>query len=89
MSQLPTDKVSLGSRVVVEDERSGARETYFMVFGDAEEFDERQVTMASPIGRALLNKGVGEEVILKLPSLVRRLRIVDLQTIHQTERVAV
>ena len=88
MSQLPTDKVSLGSRVVVEDERSGARETYFMVFGDAEEFDERQVTMASPIGRALLNKGVGEEVILKLPSLVRRLRIVDLQTIHQTERVA-
>ena len=88
MSQLPTDKVSLGSRVVVEDERSGSRETYFMVFGDAEEFDERQVTMASPIGRALLNKGVGEEVILKLPSLVRRLRIVDLQTIHQTERVA-
>ena len=88
MSQLPADKVSLGSRVVVEDTRSGGRETYFMVFGDAEEFDESQVTMGSPIGRALLNKGVGEDVILKLPTLTRRLRIVELQTIHQSEGVA-
>ena len=84
MSQLPVDKVGLGSRVVVEDQRSGARETYNMVFGDAEEFDESQVTMASPIGRALIGKGVGEDVILKLPTLTRRLRIVELQTIHQT-----
>ena len=87
MSQLPADKVSLGSRVVVEDQRSGGRETYFMVFGDAEEFDESQVTMGSPIGRALLNKGVGEDVILKLPTLTRRLRIVELQTIHQSQNV--
>lgn len=87
MSQLPTDKVSLGSRVVVEDQRGG-RETYFMVFGDAEEFDESQVTLGSPIGRALLNKGVGEDVVLKLPTLTRRLRIVELQTIHQSEGVA-
>ena len=87
MSQLPADKVSLGSRVVVEDQRGG-RETYFMVFGDAEEFDESQVTMGSPIGRALLNKGVGEDVVLKLPTLTRRLRIVELQTIHQSEGVA-
>ena len=88
MSQLPTDKVSLGSRVVVEDQRGGGRETYFMVFGDAEEFDESQVTMGSPIGRALLNKGVGEDVILKLPTLTRRLRIVELQTVHESEGAA-
>ncbi|HEU4628852.1 MAG TPA: GreA/GreB family elongation factor [Gemmatimonadaceae bacterium] len=84
VSQIPADKVGLGSRVVVEDERSGQRETYNLVFGDAEEFEEGQVTMSSPIGRALVNKGVGEEVILKLPALTRRLRIVELQTIHET-----
>jgi transcription elongation factor GreA len=84
MSQIPTDRVGLGSRVVVKDERSGQRETYNMVFGDAEEFEEGQVTMSSPIGRALVNKSVGEEVILKLPAMTRRLTIVELQTIHET-----
>ena len=83
MTQIPADKVGLGSRVVVEDQRSGQRETYNMVFGDAEEFDESQVTMSSPIGRALIGKGVGDDVVLKLPALTRRLRIVELQTIHE------
>ncbi len=81
MSQIPTDSVGLGSRVVVED-RDGGRETYNLVFGDAEEFEEGQVTMSSLIGRALIGKQVGDEVILKLPTLVRRLRVVDLTTVH-------
>src|SRR5918998_2429801 len=33
-SQIPTDKVGLGSRVVVEDEKTGTRETYKLVFGE-------------------------------------------------------
>ena len=83
LSQIPADSVGLGSRVVVEDARSGLRETYNLVFGDAEEFEEGQVTMASPIGRALIGKAVGDEAILKLPTLTRRLKIVELQTIHE------
>jgi transcription elongation factor GreA len=82
-SQIPEDKVGLGSAVVVEDEKTGKRETYNMVFGDAAEFDEGQVSMGSPIGRALLGKAVGDLVILKLPAMTRRLKIVELQTIHQ------
>lgn len=81
MSQIPTDSVGLGSRVIVED-RDGVKETYNLVFGDAEEFEEGQVTMSSPIGRALIGKQVGDEVILKLPTLVRRLRVVELTTVH-------
>jgi transcription elongation factor GreA len=87
MSQIPENQVGLGSTVVVEDERSGQRETYRLIFGDAEEFDESQVTMASPIGRALIGKAVGEEAILKLPTVTRRLRIVELQTIHDADQV--
>ena len=82
-SQIPTDKVGLGSVVVVEDERSGARETYNLVFGDAAEFEEGHVSMGSPIGRALVGKGIGDLVVLKLPTVTRRLKIVELQTIHQ------
>jgi transcription elongation factor GreA len=82
-SQIPEDKVGLGSVVVVEDERTGARETYSLVFGDAVEFEEGHVSMGSPIGRALVGKGVGDLVVLKLPAATRRLKIVELQTIHQ------
>jgi len=82
ISQIAIDKVGLGSRVVVEDELSKARESYELVFGDAGELQEGHVTMASPIGRALQGKGVGEQAILKLPTRVRRLLILELVTIH-------
>jgi transcription elongation factor GreA len=82
MSQIPPDKVGLGSRVVVQDEKTREREVYHLVFGDALEFEEGHVTMASPIGRALLGKTVGDEIVLRLPNVTRRLKLIELQTIH-------
>lgn len=82
MAQIPSDKVGLGSRVVVEDEGTGEREVYHLVFGDAVEFEDGHVTMASPIGRALLGKAVGEVAQLKLPTTLRKLKVVELRTIH-------
>jgi transcription elongation factor GreA len=84
IAQIPADRVGLGSRVVCEDTQTGQTEIYHMVFGDSVEFEEGHVTMASPIGRALLGKAVSEDVILKLPTKTRRLRIVELRTIHET-----
>jgi transcription elongation factor GreA len=82
ITQIPTDKVGLGSRVIVEDEATKTRETYNLVFGDSVDFEDGHVSMASPIGRALVGKGVGEVAMLKLPTSLRRLKIVDLATIH-------
>jgi len=84
-SQIPNDRVGLGSKVVVQDEKTGSRETYYLVFGDALEFEEGHVTMASPIGRALLGKAVGEVAYLKLPTMVRQLKVVELRTIHDDD----
>jgi len=83
MAQIPVDRVGLGSRVIVEDLKSGERETYRLVFGDSDEFDEGHVSMSSPIGRALVGRSVGEETVLKLPAKSRKLRIVELATIHE------
>lgn len=81
-SQIPSDRVGLGSRVVVEDKQSKERETYHLVFGDGVDFEDGHVTMSSPIGRALLNKSVGEAVTLRLPAITRQLVLVELYTIH-------
>jgi transcription elongation factor GreA len=82
ISQIPQDKAGLGSEVVVEDEATGDKEIYSLVFGDSVEFQEGHVSMSSPIGLALVGRGVGDSTILRLPASMRRLKIVGLKTIH-------
>jgi transcription elongation factor GreA len=82
-ARIPPDKVGLGSKVVVEDVETKERETYHFVFGDSLEFEDGHVTMASPIGRAMLGKRKGEKVFLQLPTRTRTLRVVELVTIHE------
>jgi transcription elongation factor GreA len=86
VSQIPADRVGLGSAVTVRDDATGANETYQLVFGDALEFEEGHVTMSSPVGKALVGKGVGETVFLKLPTSTRKLTILALKTIHDAVR---
>ena len=85
LTQIPTDKAGLGSTVVVIDIQVKVTETYHLVIGDSDEFDEAHVTMSSPIGRSLAGKGVGDEILLQLPAKTRRLRIVELVTIHDAK----
>ena len=83
VSQIPADKVGLGSQVVVQDETTGERESYSLVFGDSVEFEEGHVSMSSPIGLSLVGKAVGETTILRFPAKTRKLKIVELKTIHE------
>jgi transcription elongation factor GreA len=83
LAQIPADKVGLGSRVTVEDVKTGIIEIYDLVFGDSVDFEDGHVTMSSPIGRALVNRGVGDVALLMLPATTRQLRIVEILTIHQ------
>lgn len=85
MSQIPEDRVGLGSKVTVECQDTQVTEKYTLVFGDSDNFDEGHVTMSSPIGRALINKAVGEVAFLRLPARTRKLKIVQVITIHQVE----
>lgn len=82
VKQIPPDKVGLGSEVMVQDVETGMKEKYSLVFGDSVEFEDGHVSMSSPIGLALVGRGVGETTILKLPATIRRLKIVALKTIH-------
>ena len=82
MSQIPNDRVGLGSTVIVECQETRSVETYNLVFGDSDQFDEGHVTMSSPIGKSLVGKTIGEIAFLRLPARTRRLKILELVTIH-------
>ena len=84
-SHSPTDRVGLGSKVTVEDLKSGEMETYVLVLGEMADFDLGHVSVASPLGRALKDGRLGDEVDLRLPNGMRRLRIKELVTAHQPQ----
>ena len=82
-TEAPMDRVGLGSKVKVEDMGSGEQETYTVVFAEMMDIDAGHISLASPLGRALTDKKPGEEVSLRLPTMTRKLRVLEVITIHQ------
>jgi transcription elongation factor GreA len=82
-TKISRDRVGFGSRVKLRDEQSNAEITYSLVFGDYIDLDSDQISMASPIGSALLGKQLNDEVIVRLPRGDRKYRIVELTTLPQ------
>lgn len=80
---LPTDRAGFGSRVRLREVDSSDEVEYMIVFGDYIDLEESQISMASPIGRALLGRALGEEVTVDLPRGSRTFRIVELVTLHE------
>ena len=83
LEEIPADRVGFGSRVTISDLRNGDEETYTLVFGDYIDVETGQVSLASPLGKSLLGRTVGDEVALQLPRGVRNLRIERLVTLHE------
>lgn len=77
------DQVGFGSRVKLIEPATNDQVEYMIVFGDFIDLDSNQISMASPIGRALLGKKLGEEVTVRLPRGDRTFRIIELVTLPQ------
>jgi transcription elongation factor GreA len=83
VQSIPHGVVAYGSRVVVEDLDDGQSVTYEIVFPEEVEAAIGRISLSSPIGQALLNKEVGDEVEVRTPSGKRAYQIVELQTLHE------
>ena len=86
VSSIPHDVVAYGSRVTVEDGDSGESTVYTIVFPEEVDAAKGQISLSSPIGRALLNKVVGDEVEVSTPSGKRSYEIVELVTVVVLDR---
>ncbi len=85
VSSIPHDVVAYGSRVTVEEGDSGESTVYTIVFPEEVDAAKGQISLSSPIGRALLNKVVGDEVEVQTPSGKRNYEIVELVTLHELQ----
>ena len=84
IASIPPGVVAYGSRVTVEDD-TGESTTYDIVFPEEADAGKRQISLSSPLGRALLNKGVGDEVEVQAPTGKRSYQIIELVTFHERQ----
>ncbi len=84
-SNTSPDKVGLGSTVTVKDTKTGEKETYMLVLAEMADVEEGHITLASPLGKALRDRKVGEEVELVLPAMRRKLKITNLEAAAAVE----
>lgn len=82
MSNIPKDKVGLGSTVKVYDNDKGEQIEYKLVTSEESDVAAGRISTTSPIGRALLNKKVGDTTIVVTPTGKRELEVLSLSTIH-------
>jgi transcription elongation factor GreA len=82
MNNIPKDRVGLGSRVKVYDNTKEEEVEYKLVTSEESDVAAGKISTTSPIGRALLNKKVGDEAIVVTPNGKRELEILSLSTIH-------
>jgi transcription elongation factor GreA len=73
----------LGSTVVVLDVDKDEQIRYKLVTSEDVDVAKGMISTASPIGRGLVGKRVGDTVRIQVPGGAREMEIVELITIHQ------
>ncbi len=69
------DKGVFGAFVTIADVDSGEETTYQLVGPFESDINANRISVTSPIGRALIGKGIGEEVTVKAPGGIRKFEI--------------
>jgi transcription elongation factor GreA len=82
LDRIPRGKVGFGSTVHLK-ENNGQSIVYQLVMPEDANVEHGLISTASPIGRALLNKEEGDDVVVRAPNGDRHFEIVKLVTIHE------
>ena len=83
VSQIPTDRVGIGSSVKLLDLDSDEEVTYELVLPEIADLSQGLISVASPIGRGLVDRRPGDEVTIAIPSGRRRFEVLELRTVHE------
>jgi transcription elongation factor GreA len=82
LTNIPKDRAGYGSRIVVLDMQRSVEVEYKLVSTDEADVEKGLISTTSPIGRALLNRKVGDEVQVATPAGKKEFEVVRLVTIH-------
>ena len=77
-TNLPNDRVGFGSVVSLENLDNGDEVTYQIVGPDESDIPSGKISIASPLGKALISKEVDDEVTVQTPGGIKRYAILKI-----------
>ena len=83
LDKIPHDRAGFGSKLTIRE--NGKQLVFELVMPEDASPEKGLVSVASPIGRALVGKEAGDEVVVVTPAGERELEIISLVTIHAEE----
>ena len=86
--EVPSDVVTMNSRVRVKDLNSGRVTTYQIVFPGEADIAKNRISVLAPIGTGLLGYSAGTTVEWQVPSGMRRFRILGVEYQPEAARAA-
>ncbi|NWF94331.1 MAG: transcription elongation factor GreA [Syntrophaceae bacterium] len=77
-TNLSSDRVGFGSTVTLENHDNGGEVTYQIVGPNESDIRSGRISIASPLGKALIGKEVDDEVTVQTPGGVKRYTILKI-----------
>jgi transcription elongation factor GreA len=77
-SRISQNKIAFGAKVRVADLDSDEKRTFWLVGPDEADVKSGKISISSPVGRALLNKEVGDVVNIKVPARTLEYEILEI-----------
>lgn len=74
----PPDAVRFGVTVVLSDDDTGEKVQYTIIGEDESDVAAGRISVTSPVARALLGKGVGDAVTVRVPKGSRSFEVLDI-----------
>jgi transcription elongation factor GreA len=73
---IPKDKAFIGATVTLFDVDTEQEERYTLVSHEEANYEQGKISIQSPIGKALLGRGLNEEVTINVPAGVLKYKII-------------
>lgn len=83
LNNLPRDRAGYGSRVWLLDLQKSVEVEYKLVTSEEADASKGLISTTSPIGKAVLGRGVGDEIKVHTPAGAKQFELVRLKTIHE------
>lgn len=80
IASIPKDRAGLGSEVAVENAETGELVRYTLVIPEIADGKRNFVSIASPVGKALLNRRPGDTVTVQVPKGMLELEVTGIVT---------
>lgn len=78
IEDIDTNHANLGTTIVIEDLDDGKKFTYTLVGTEESDPKLNKISVSSPVGKAVTGKAVGDEISVRVPKGIRKLKLLEI-----------